>query len=73
MSENNVVVCDILMETFVFAFMVALIPGLCWAGALAEFDGMCELIAYVIIGGSLGAWAAYGRYLMKYYWEDEEE
>lgn len=73
MSENNIAVCDILMETFVVAFMVALIPGFCWAGMLAEYDGVCEMIAYVIIGTSLGSWAAYGRYLMHFYWEDEEE
>lgn len=72
MSENNVMVLDVMVETFVFAFMVALIPGFLWAGTLAEIDGMCELIAYVIIGLSLGSWAAYARYLMKYYWEEEE-
>lgn len=73
MSENNGLVLDTMMESFVFPFMVAFILGLGVLGTVAEVDKFCELLAYVVIGLPLGIWAAYARYLMYYYWEDEEE
>lgn len=72
-TEYNNAVIEILMGTFCMTFMITLIAGVGIAGLLAEYDTTCEFIAYVIIGGVMGSWAAYGRYLMNNYWWDEEE
>ena len=71
---QNELVLDELLRTFMIAFSIIILVGICQLGLLAEAIGAIgEFVAYAFIGLVGGGWAAYGRYLMTNYWIDEEE
>lgn len=74
MSENNAVVLEYMLDVFAIGIFAALIFGVNIL-AIGQYASDPDLIVggYVIIAVSLCTPAAYGRYLMSYYWEDEEK
>lgn len=72
MSKQNEYVLSYLVVAFAFAIVLVSLFSLI-STLIVWYDASRMPVAIAFMASPFVAWAAYGRYLMYYYWIDEEE